>query len=106
MRKVGLFGLTIIFMIVSCKKEEILPDTIAIQIERFIKETAIQRVIAAQSYSDYFNISRTKDLFDWGKNYTFQGDFIIINGVAWNLNRLLYFKAEEVGQEKILALIF
>ena len=99
------------FVTFSCQKEEIEyteGELIAKELQTVIKENGITRVISFELDQSWGN---TAIFGDYGKNYKFQGQFIFIEGVSYNLNNLIKHqiagKKNENGTEiKFLLLTF
>ncbi len=78
-------------MTVSCQKDdEILAgELIAKELQTVIKENKIDRVY---NFKLDQNWSNTWIWGDYGKDYKFQGQFIFIEGVSYNLNNLIKYE--------------
>jgi hypothetical protein len=94
---------------ISCQKEDSFSDVelITQELQSAIKDNSIERVINLPLDQSWAN---TMILGDYGKNYKFQGQFIYIEGVYYNLNNLIIYridqKSSENGIVKFLLLSF
>jgi hypothetical protein len=94
---------------VSCQKEDEFStvELIAKELQAVIKEKKIERVINFRLDQSWVN---TWIVDDYGKNYRFQGQFIFIEGVSYNLNNLIKYqiaeKGSDTGSVKFLLLSF
>lgn len=92
------------FLLASCCKEDSESISVAEQIKEVIESRKIVRVIAAQSYSEFFNLVADSQN---GLVFKIEHDFIHFGTVSWNLNQLKTFVIQDFGNGKLtLGLIF
>lgn len=104
-----IFLMGIVLITASCEKEDEYSsgELIARELQSVIQTNGIERVMnfnLGQSWGNTWVIG------DYGKNYKFQGQFIMIEGESYNLNHLIKYqiaeKNGETGSVKFLLLSF
>ena len=81
------------FLLVSaCKSEDVRPS-VAEQIEEFINNRKVERVIVAETLVDFYSLAFQTDR---GKFFKIDRDFITIDGVSWNLNQLKSYQIIQI----------
>jgi hypothetical protein len=85
------FLISVSLITVSCQKEDekLAGELIAKELQTVIKENEIQRVYNLKLDQNWNN---TWISGDHGRNYKFQGQFIFIEGVSYNLNNLIKYE--------------
>lgn len=94
-------------MLASCKKEYSPGELIALELQEVISENKIDRVINFRLDQSWEN---TIIYGDYGQDYKFEGQFVILEGVSYNLNSLIKYqigaKSQGNGQVQFLLLSF
>lgn len=92
MKKLILFAFLLV-SVASCKPKDVAPS-VPEQIEQFISNRRIKRVIAAETLNDFFILVRQDQL---GTSFKIDGNFIVIDGVTWNLNHVKSYQVVEIS---------
>jgi hypothetical protein len=88
----------------SCKKDTPLPENPIInQLKKTIESAKVQRVVAANFESAFFELSINKN---YGLTYSFENGFIIIHGQGWNLEKLVRYQVNVVDDQIVMTLLF
>lgn len=82
------------FLLISaCKSEEVRPS-IAQQIEEFINNRRVVRVIVTETLFDFYPLANQSER---GKSFKIDRDFITIDGVSWNLNHIKSYQIIQIS---------
>ncbi|TAH08308.1 MAG: hypothetical protein EAZ14_10075 [Runella slithyformis] len=92
MKKLILFAFLLV-SVASCKPKDVAPS-VPEQIEQFISNRRITRVIAAETLNDFFILVRQDKL---GTSFKIDENFIVIDGVTWNLNHVKSYQVVEIS---------
>jgi hypothetical protein len=89
-----LLGISLILTTLSCQKEDDITtgELIAKELQAVIKENNIERVM---NFSLDQSWGSTWVFGNFGMNYQFQGQFVFIEGEAYNLNNLIKYQIAE-----------
>lgn len=77
----------------ACKTEEVQPN-VSQQIEQFINNQRITRVIASETFNDFFTLALQNTP---GTSFKIDNNFIVIDGVTWNLNHVKSYQVVEIS---------
>jgi len=103
MKNVFVFTLlSFALLTMSCEKEDVLTngELIALELQKIIKENNLGRVINFRLDQSWNNIWIPEN---FGRDYRFEGEFIFIEGEAFNLNQLIKYRiAQREGIEFLL----
>lgn len=93
-----LLGIGLILTTLSCQKEDDITtgELIAKELQSVIKENDIERVM---NFSLDQSWGSTWVFGNFGMNYQFQGQFVFIEGEAYNLNNLIKYQIAEKNSE-------
>ena len=95
-----LFSLT---LIISCTKKVTDAELIIEELEEFIIDNQIERVIHFELDDSWNNWSFSSD---YGLDYKFEGQFIRIDDIYYNLNNLVKYEIKEKDELEYLVLYF
>ena len=100
-----IFLVSFSFMTFSCQKDEIQSEgeLIANELQTLIKENKITRLMNIELNQSWWN---TIVSGDYGKNYKFQGQFVFIEGVSYNLNNLIKHQIASINDENGIEIKF
>jgi hypothetical protein len=87
----------------SCSKDDDLSP--AQQIKELIESQNFDRIVAAKTIDEY-NAMVFGTPNEQGFIYTIDGNFLIIDDVAWNLNRVSHYTTRTIDNKSILGLFF
>lgn len=106
MKNVVVFTLlSLAVLTMSCEKDEELAngELIALELQSVIKENSLGRVINFRLDQSWNNIWIPEN---FGRDYRFEGEFIFIEGEAYNLNQLIKYRIAQRDGISYLLLTF
>jgi hypothetical protein len=87
--------LVIALSLMACKKEESLTsaELMAVELKSVMKKSSISRIATLRKDQFAGNLTYYGD---FGRNYKFQGEFVYIEGIGYNLNNLIQYQVHEI----------